>query len=383
MKSTKNSDNLKIIKATKCKYELTLSEFPIFILSNNTSRNLPSINYEDSITGRDHRQIKRHWTVFPDEKYGFGTASTMLTFFDLLQIWSEANFESQYIYFGSIFNLLKRRGNNFGRKQYNQIKNDLFSLLGIRFSAKNAYWDNVAKAYVDVILFRLFDQLEIVKLKTGGKNITPVWRIKASDLLFKSIQNNSYYSTTFDSDFFHRLSPMGRRFSIYLSKVFLSQSVHKRNLMEFARQMPIMAKETKNIRQTITQTCNNLISRGFNLLADFKFEYSSDRQTELIIFHRAGSPVVNKFNIHSKKQKLKKEQFRIDCLTEDILDICQDDKSKNFYQRVADLMPDEDIYQAISEVKEVRDSGHVKKSLGAVFTSRILKFAGQRGIILR
>ena len=119
------------------------------------------------------------------------------------------------------------------------------------------------------------------------------------------------------------------------------------------------------------------------LSKQFRFILSADRQTELIVFHRAGSPAVNKFNVHSKKQKFKKEPFRIDCLTEDILDICQDHKSKNFYQKVADLMPDEDIYQAISEVKEIRDSGHVKKSLGAVFTSRILKFAEQRGIILR
>jgi hypothetical protein len=151
---------------------------------------------------------------------------------------------------------------------------------------------------------------------------------------------------------------MGQRFALYLSKVFRTQSIHRRELSEFARQIPIIAKKRKHIKETI-------------------------RQTELIVFHRAGSPVTNKLYVHSKKQKLKKEQFRIDCLAEDILDICQDDKSKNFYQRVADLMPDEDIYQAISEVKEIRDSGHVKKSLGAVFTSRILKFAEQRGIILR
>jgi hypothetical protein len=177
--------------------------------------------------------------------------------------------------------------------------------------------------------------------------------------------------------------PMGQRFALYLSKVFRTQSIHRRELSEFARQIPIIAKKRKHIKETIRQACDNLIKKGFQLLSDYNFILSADRQAELIVFHRAGSPVVNKFNVHSKKQNFKKEQFRIDCLTEDILDICQDHKSKNFYQRVADLMQDEDIYQAISEVKEVRDSGHVKKSLGAVFTSRILKFAGQRGIILR
>jgi len=74
--------------------------------------------------------------VFPDEKYGFGTASTMPTFFDLLQIWSEENFEGQYIYFGSIFNLLKRRGNSFGRKQYHQIRNDSFLITGNQIFSK-------------------------------------------------------------------------------------------------------------------------------------------------------------------------------------------------------------------------------------------------------
>jgi hypothetical protein len=176
---------------------------------------------------------------------------------------------------------------------------------------------------------------------------------------------------------------MGQRFALYLSKVFRTQPIHRRELSEFARQIPIIAKKRKHIKETIRQACDNLIKNGFQLLSDYNFILSADRQAELIVFYRAGSLNLYKANIRRKNYKTKKEQYKIDCLTEDILDICQDHKSKNFYQRVADLMPDEDIYQAISEVKEVRDSGHVKKSLGAVFTSRILKFAEQRGIILR
>jgi len=51
------------------------------------------ITYEDTITGKSGKQVKRKWEVTPAAKYGIGTASTFNTLFDLFQIWKEANFE--------------------------------------------------------------------------------------------------------------------------------------------------------------------------------------------------------------------------------------------------------------------------------------------------
>ena len=133
-----------------------------------------------------------------------GTSSTLLTFFDLMQIWAESNFNHQYIEFGSVYNLLKRRGNNFGKNHYAQIINDLYCLLGIKFTAKNAYWDNELKGYVDIILFRLFDHLDIIKCDCKNKNVSLFARIKVSDFLYNSIQKNSLLTVDFNSDFFHR-----------------------------------------------------------------------------------------------------------------------------------------------------------------------------------
>mgnify|MGYP001440866989 CR=1 FL=1 len=45
-------------------------------------------------------------------------------------------------------------------------------------------------------------------------------------------------------------------------------------------------------------------------------------------------------------------------------------------------MPQQDIYRAISEVKEIRDLGDVKKNKGAIFTSIIKKYAQERGLDL-
>jgi len=57
---------------------------------------------------------------------------------------------------------------------------------------------------------------------------------------------------------------------------------------------------------TIRQTCDNLIKKGFQLLSDYNFILSADRQTELIVFHRASSLNLYKANIRRKNYKTKK-----------------------------------------------------------------------------
>lgn len=64
------------------------------------------------------------------------------------------------------------------------------------------------------------------------------------------------------------------------------------------------------------------------------------------------------------------------------MEVCQDEKSKAFYQRVAQLLPHQDIYRALSQVKEIRDTGQIKTNKGAIFTSLIKKCAEGQDINL-
>jgi len=368
-------------EAIKSKYELTLSEFPIFILSKKTNKMIKSIDYEDTIIGKDNKIVKREWKVFPDSELGFGTASTFETLFDLFQIWKEQNFEGQYIQFGTIYHLLKRKGQSTGRQQYRQIIKDLNCLVGLRITAKNAFWDNKHKAYIDMT-FHLFDRVDIYKEKPTGQDVLPFSRIKASDVLYGSILKNSLLTADFDSDFFHSLTPMEQRLAIYLSKIFRSQAIHKRELMAFARQIPINAKQTKHIKERIKLAGNGLMKKGFKPLAGYEFKKAVDGKTELIVFKRSGSAPQNKKLINRVPNNNGKEDFEIDLLVEDILEVCEDEKSTGFYKKVARLLPQQDIYQAISEVKEVRDLGEIKKNKGAIFTSIIKKYASERGLDL-
>jgi hypothetical protein len=45
-------------------------------------------------------------------------------------------------------------------------------------------------------------------------------------------------------------------------------------------------------------------------------------------------------------------------------------------------MPDKDIYQALAEVKEIKNLGEIKQSAGALFTMLIKKYAQEREIKL-
>jgi len=64
------------------------------------------------------------------------------------------------------------------------------------------------------------------------------------------------------------------------------------------------------------------------------------------------------------------------------LEVCGDEKSTNFYKKVARLLDGQDIYRALSETKEIRDTGVIKKTTGAVFTNIIKKYAMEEGIKL-
>ena len=368
-------------KISRSKYELTLAEFPFVLLSKRKDESKKCIEYKDTITGKDKEEIERVWKVFPHSELGFGTASTFSTLFELLQVWKEGNFDSQVIHFGSTYNLLKRKGIGTGVKEYRQITRDLDCLVGITIKAKNAFWDNERRAYVDMT-FHLFDQVFYFKEKPGGQAVIPFAHIKASDVLYGSVLKNSFLTANFDSKFFHGLAPIEQRIALYLTKMFRSQAVHKKELFEFAHQIPLQFKEKKQIKQRLKKACDGLISKGFHWLKSYDFEKGSNKQ-EYIVFKNSSTvkPLPYQFKTNTVPLS-EKPPYKIDALVEDILAVCKDDHSKNFYKKVAHLFPETLIYRMISEVKEVRDCMEIKKSKGAVFTSLAQKYAKKHSIDL-
>jgi hypothetical protein len=382
-----SDDQSKITDKTRSKYELTLAEFPTFSVSTAKVAALKPRVFEDTINGKDGEPIKRVWTLIPHGTLGFGTPSTHSTLFELLQIWKEDGFSPQYIKFGSVFNVLKRMGKKTGISQYKQIDKNLEILIGITIKAKNAFWDNERKAYVDTT-FHIFESVNHYKEGPSGPAMLPFSYIKASDYLFNnSILKNSLLSLPFGSKFFHSLTPVEQRLALYLSKVFRSQTINKRELIEFANQIPLEVKEPRCIKQRLKLACTGLMKKGFSLLAGFDFVKSSDNKITIVIFRRNAQLPKSKQVSPEKKQKqlLPAAVSGADdqeYLTETILEFCGDQKSFAFYKKVARLVPRNIIFRALSEARVSNDLNETKKSKAAHFTYLIKTYAKEQDVNL-
>lgn len=381
--------------ANKARYELSLSEFPVTLLSKS-AKNRDPIEYRDSITGKDGELVERVWKVYPDAKHGFGTSTTLSTLYELFQIWNERGFVDKIITFGTLYSLSKRKRIKPTNTSYSTLRKDLRCLAGLVVEAKNAFWDHQKRAYVDAY-FHLFERVRFYKEAPSGQATLPFSYIEASDELFGSVLMNNLLVCEFDGDFFHSLKPTEQRLALYLSKMLRNQDVHKRDMMKLAEQLPITVTRRKKVKQQLKQAVQGLIDKAFQLLGAYEFEKNCDGNGENIVFfrksrNRCGRKTVLPKNgscrttIPAKTKppamKAANPDYVQDCLLQDIMAVCGDEKSLNFYKKISRVIPKELIYQAISELKEVRDTGTIKKSKGALFTKLIKNKANNFGFVL-
>jgi len=368
------------ISVATSRYDFNLVEFPIFVFAKKgEGRHTTEIIYKDTISGKHGEPIERTWTVFPDPKYGFGTETTLSTLYNLFQIWNSSGFADKKIYFGTLYNLIKMRGiEQIGKEDYQRVLRDLYCLQGINIDTKNAFWDNEKKAYVDMRL-HLFNSLYLYRsVKGKHKHDSPHSYIVASDEFYGSVQKNTFI-LDFGKDFFHSLTPVEQRLALYLSKIFRSQTIHRKSITEFARQIPLYQKEVRNIKQTLKKTVESLIAKNFKPLCSYYFEKSNRGGTEYIVLI-SRPHIVPKVNENTST--VKSNELALNLLVSDIIDVCGDEYSRGYYTKVVRSLDEQTIRKALSEVKEIRDTGRILKNKGALFTSIIKKYAGQQETLL-
>ena len=87
-----------------------------------------------------------------------------------------------------------------------------------------------------------------------------------------------------------------------------------------------------------------------------------------------------KSNAIFSKDKKEKRSEQKEYLAQEMAEKLEDDHSLGFYRKVADLIPETLIFQALSEVKDAYLTGRVKKSKAALFTSVIKSKALEHNI---
>jgi len=97
---------------------------------------------------------------------------------------------------------------------------------------------------------------------------------------------------------------------------------------------------------------------------------------------------INQTNLNNVKEnavsnkKKKKRAPEKEYLAKEIAEQLEDDHSLGFFRKVVDLMPENLIFQALSEVKDTHLTGKIKKSKAALFTTVIKSKALEHNINL-
>lgn len=373
----------------KAKYELNLAEFPVTILSKRLPEGFKAIEYQDTIVGKDGKIVPRKWKVSPSTDYGFGSSQALITLFELFQIWKEQDFETSTIRFESIYNLLKRVGLEDASLNYERLRRDLNALVGITIEAKNAFWDNERKAYVDKT-FHLFNEVTFYR-REGPKGQQPLpfaW-IQASDVLWGSIQANAILTTGFSGAWFRQLSPTAQRLALYLSKMLHSQTFHRREVNKLAEQIPLQAQTYKKVKHQLTKGTQELLDKGHPLLEAFSYEKQRDGKGENIIFYRKSAKDHLGARPHSpreqEQEELDFEKARRDLLIQDIIAVTgagDGKRSRAFYELVTQKLNEGTIRRALSETKAASHAGEIRTNEAKFFTAAVERSAAEQGIIL-
>jgi hypothetical protein len=368
----------------RSKYEMSLAEFPLAFLSTRAPKDTRALIYEDEIAGKNGRKVKRRWEITPHASLGFPTSSTQSTFFELFQLWAEQQFASRHIYFGSIYELIKRKGlKRDDGESYQRIRDDLERLIGITVKATNAFWDNKAKAYVTRV-FHLFESVDFFYADPDNpeQSTLPLAKITASPTLWQSVASNAIIALqNVPRGAFHGYTPTEQRLALYLAKMLHNKPEHRRNADTLTSQIPITAKLYKKRKQLLSRACDGLIAKAFPYLTSYRYEGNKRGSGENIIFTRKMKQVARP-TAAKAKEDMSDEEAKRNLLVSDILGVTGDAHSKSFYTLVAKKVREQTVYRAIAATRQAYLQGEIKTTRARYFTGIIKQLASEEGVSL-
>ncbi len=270
--------------------EMNLAEFPLAILSTRGSSTLKTLEFTDTIRGRNGDLVQRSWVITGADKFGLPTSSDEEVLLGLLKLTVESEFRAQKIYF-SRYELLKALRWSTEGRNYSRIQKALDRLSGVRIKATNAFYDNATKSH-STVNFGLIDAYEINdgRENKGDGVVTPSFFIW-SEVLFKSFKAG--FIKKLDLDFYLDLkSAVSKRVYRFLDKHFWYKSKVKINLFTLAHEKVGISRNYKfasSLRQQLDPALDELKDAGF--LDGYEYE-GKGSGTEVVIYAAATKPRV-------------------------------------------------------------------------------------------
>jgi Replication initiator protein A len=260
--------------------EMNLAEFPLTVLSKRADPNLKTLEFTDSIRGKNGDVVNRSWIITGADKFGLPTASDDEVLLGLLKLTADDGLKNRRVYFTRYELLRILRWTTEGRS-YSRLQNALDRLSGVRIKATNAFYDNDSKLH-STRNFGILDAYEI----NDGRDARPSF-FSWSDVLFKSFQAG--FIKKLDLDFYLSLqSAVSKRLYRYLDKHFWYKSRLQINLFTLAHEKVGVSRNygyASSLKQQLDPAFEELIKHG--LLE--RYEYlGKGKSTDVVIFAAKG-----------------------------------------------------------------------------------------------
>jgi len=254
---------------------MNLAEFPLTVLSKRADPSIKTLEFSDTVKGKNGDVINRKWIITGADKFGLPTSSDDEVLLGLLKLTADDGLRSPKVHFTRYELLRILRWTTEGRS-YVRLQNALDRLSGVRIKATNAFYDNESKLH-STRNFGILDAYEI----NDGRDTRPSF-FTWSEVLFKSFQVG--FIKKLDLEFYLDLqSAVSKRLYRYLDKHFWYRSRMQVNLFVLAHEKIGISRNyvyASSLRQQLEPALEELRDKG--LLSEFEF-VGKGKSTEVIL----------------------------------------------------------------------------------------------------
>lgn len=265
--------------------EMNLAEFPLAVLSTRTNAAVKTLEFSDTVKGKNGEVLNRKWIITGADKFGLPTASDDEVLLGLLKLTADAGFVERKVYF-TRYELLKiLRWSTEGRS-YSRLQKALDRLSGVRIKTSNGFFDNETKLH-STRNFGIIDAYEINDGRGPGVEPKPSFFIW-SETMFKSFQVG--FIKKLDLDFLLDLqSAVSKRLYRYLDKHFWYRSRVQQNLFTLAHEKLGVSRTysyASQLKQQLDPAIEELTERGFLLGVEY---IGKGSDTEIVFYSASGA----------------------------------------------------------------------------------------------
>lgn len=302
----------------------------------------------------------------------------------------------------SVYELCQRMGiTTQGGQNYRKVKEALKTVVATTIESKGTFYSKGKKNWVNDI-FHLYDRIIFKGEQLPNGEVADKNYLFLGSWYLDSI--NSRYVKPLDYKYYKSLKrTIAQRLYELLGVKFYRVLQSETTFLNYrystlCQLLPITTqKHFSLVRQQLQPAHKELIQTGFLEKVDWK---DMEGEGDWVLHYYPGARAEEerqKFGMPLDEPALEtepeqlglplpataeKDEFEVQSLVKEMLQVLGDEQSKSFYTKIARLAPSTVIYRCLSEVKDEWRREMVRTTKGAVFTDKVKRYCQQRGIEL-